>query len=148
MFNPIPFVPSFDTSSMTKTYARLPFPSGCLDSEEQDGPSFALDFSGLRDPESMLQFLYVCDKMLSKSSEGYSSGEEGYGPTRECLYLDSEIPNEGDCLGMHGKVMAPRAITTVPLDVFARDIFKPQGGVRARTPRRNAPRRRARGYAN
>jgi hypothetical protein len=32
--------------------------------------------------------------MISKSSEGYSAGEEGYDLTRECLYLDSEIPNE------------------------------------------------------
>jgi hypothetical protein len=54
-------------------YARLSFPSWCLDSEEEDGPSFPLDFSGLRDPESMLQFLYVCDEMLSESSEGYNS---------------------------------------------------------------------------
>jgi hypothetical protein len=53
MFNPIPFEPSFDTSAITRMYARLPFPSGSLDSEEEDGLSFALDFSGLRDPESM-----------------------------------------------------------------------------------------------
>jgi hypothetical protein len=47
VFNPIPFQPSFDTSSATRMYIRLPFPSGCLDSKEEDGPSFALDFSGL-----------------------------------------------------------------------------------------------------
>jgi hypothetical protein len=47
MFNPIPFQLSFDTSSVTRLYAGLPFPSGCLDSEEEDGPSFGLDFSGL-----------------------------------------------------------------------------------------------------
>jgi hypothetical protein len=54
VFNPIPFAPSFDTSSVSNTYVGLPFPSGCLDSEEEDGPSFALDLSELRDPESML----------------------------------------------------------------------------------------------
>ena len=54
MFNPIPFQPCFDTSSITRMYARLLFPSGCLDTEEEDDPSFALDFSGLRDPESIL----------------------------------------------------------------------------------------------
>jgi hypothetical protein len=48
----------------------------------------------------MLQFLYMCDEMLSESSKGYSSGGEGYGPTRECLYLDSEISDGGDRLGM------------------------------------------------
>jgi hypothetical protein len=100
MFNPIPFQPSLDTSSVTRMYARLPFPSGCLDSEEEDGSSFGLDFSRLRDSESMLKFLYACDKMLSESSEGYSTGGEGYDPTRECLHIDSEIPDEGDHLGM------------------------------------------------
>jgi hypothetical protein len=48
----------------------------------------------------MLQFLYVCDKMLYESSEGYSTGGEGYDPTQECLHIDSEIPEEGDHLGM------------------------------------------------
>jgi hypothetical protein len=28
VFNPFPFQPSFDTSSITRMYARLPFPSG------------------------------------------------------------------------------------------------------------------------
>jgi hypothetical protein len=54
VFNPIPFQPSLDTSSITRLYDRLPFPSRCLDSKEEDGPSFGLDFSRLRDPESML----------------------------------------------------------------------------------------------
>jgi hypothetical protein len=60
VFNPIPFAPSFDTSSVSSMYVGLSFPSGCLDSEEEDGPSFALDLSELRDPESMLQLcMYV-----------------------------------------------------------------------------------------
>jgi hypothetical protein len=54
VFNPIPFQPSLNTSSVTRMYNGLPFPSGCLDFEKEDGPSFALDFSRLRDPESML----------------------------------------------------------------------------------------------
>jgi hypothetical protein len=100
VFNPIPFQPSFNTSSVTRMYDGLPFPSRCLDSEEEDGPSFALDYSRLRDPESMLQFLYVCNEMLSERSEGYNSGGEGYDPTREFFHIDSEIPEEGDHLGM------------------------------------------------
>jgi hypothetical protein len=48
----------------------------------------------------MLQFLYACDKMLSESSEGYITDGEGYDPTRECLHIDSEIPGEGDHLGL------------------------------------------------
>jgi hypothetical protein len=64
VFNPIPFQPSFDTSFVTRMYVRLPFPSGCLDSEEEDGPSFTLDFSRLRDLESMLQFcMHVRDAL-------------------------------------------------------------------------------------
>jgi hypothetical protein len=60
-----------------------PSPSGCLDSEEEDGPGFALDFFELRDPESMLQFLNVCDEMLFEGSEGYISGGRDYDPTQE-----------------------------------------------------------------
>ena len=37
MFSPIPFQPSFDTSAFTNMYADFPFPSRCLDSEEEDG---------------------------------------------------------------------------------------------------------------
>jgi hypothetical protein len=48
----------------------------------------------------MLQFLYVCDEMLSESSEGYSFGGEGYDPTQECFHVDLEILKEGDHLGM------------------------------------------------
>jgi hypothetical protein len=59
-------------------YVGLPFPSGCLDSEEEDGPSFSLDFFELRDPESMVQFLYACDEMLSESLEGYNTSGESY----------------------------------------------------------------------
>jgi hypothetical protein len=81
-------------------YVGLPFPSGCLDFEEEDGPSFGLDFFGLWDPESMLQFLYACDEMLSERPEGYSTSGEGYEPTQECLHIDSEILDEGDHLGM------------------------------------------------
>ena len=39
MFNPIPFQSSFDTCYDAQMYAGLLFPSGCLDSKEEDGPS-------------------------------------------------------------------------------------------------------------
>ena len=100
MFNPTPFRPSFDTCSITGLYARLPFPSGCLNSKEEDGTSFDLDFSGIRDPKSMLQFMYACDELLSDSSEGYNTDERSYDPTRECFHIDHGIPDEGDQLGM------------------------------------------------
>jgi hypothetical protein len=67
VFNPIPFQPSFDTSSVTRMYAGLPFSSVCLDSKEEASASFALDFSGLRDPESMLQFCIHVTKCSPKA---------------------------------------------------------------------------------
>jgi hypothetical protein len=69
-------------------YVGLSFPSRCLDFDEEDGPSFALEFSGLRDPESMLLLLYACNEMLFESLEGYNSGGEGYDPTHECFHVD------------------------------------------------------------
>ena len=54
MFNPIPFQPNFNTRSLTNLYAGLPFPLGCLDSKEEDGPGIGYDFSELCDPKSML----------------------------------------------------------------------------------------------
>lgn len=48
----------------------------------------------------MLQFMYACNEMLFESLEGYSTGGEGYDLTWVCLHINSEIPNEGDHLGM------------------------------------------------
>jgi hypothetical protein len=98
VFNPIPFRPSFNTSSVIGLYADLPFPSGCLDSKEEDGASFGLDFSELRDPKYMLQFLYACDKLLSDSSEGYNT--DGGATTRPGSASTHGIPDEGNQLGM------------------------------------------------
>jgi hypothetical protein len=55
IFNPIPFQPNFNTSYDAHMYGELSFPFECLDSKEEDGLGFALDFFGLRDPKSMLQ---------------------------------------------------------------------------------------------
>lgn len=88
LFNLIPFQPRFDTGYDAQKYVGLPFPSECLDSEEEDGTGFALDFHMLRDPESMLQFLYACDEMLSKSSEGYNSSGEGHDSIQGCFHVD------------------------------------------------------------
>jgi hypothetical protein len=35
-----------------------------------------------------------------ESLEGYNTNREGYDPTRECLHIDPEIPNEENHLGM------------------------------------------------
>jgi hypothetical protein len=73
MFNTIPFQASFDTSAFTSMYADLPFPSGCLNSEEEDSLGPGLDFPGLDDLEAMLQFLFACDDLVSDGSNDYSS---------------------------------------------------------------------------
>jgi hypothetical protein len=81
VFNPIPFQASFDTSAFTSMYVDLPVPSVCLDFEVEDD----MDFSGLRDPKAMLQFLFACDDLLSDGANDYNSDEEGYNLTRECF---------------------------------------------------------------
>jgi hypothetical protein len=96
VFNPIPFQPCFDTS----LYDGLPFPSRCLESEEEDGSGPGLDFSELRDTEAMLQFLFACDKLLSDGSNDYNTDEEGYDPTRECFHTGHEEHDKRNQLGM------------------------------------------------
>lgn len=59
-----------------------------------------MDFSGLRDTESMLQFLYTCNELLSDGSEGYSTDEGSYDQARECFHADQRSPGEGKQLGM------------------------------------------------
>jgi hypothetical protein len=48
----------------------------------------------------MLQFMYASDEILFESSEGYKTSGKGYDLAQGCLHIDSEIPNEGDHLGM------------------------------------------------
>jgi hypothetical protein len=84
-----------------------PFPSGCLDSEEENCPGPSLDFSGLHDPEAMLQFLFACDNLLSDGSNDYNFDEEGYNPTQECFHAGHEEHDEGNQLGMPREANAP-----------------------------------------
>jgi hypothetical protein len=111
MFSPIPFQPSFDTSAFTNMYADFPFPSRCLDSEEEDGLGRGLDFSRLCDPEAMLQFLFACDELLSDGLDGYNIDEEGYDPTRESFHVGHEEHAKGDQLDMprEGNTPPPHA---------------------------------------
>jgi hypothetical protein len=43
--------------------------SGSAGSEEYDGPDFGWDFSGLRDPSAMRDFMSACDYYLSGCSD-------------------------------------------------------------------------------
>jgi hypothetical protein len=68
-------------------------PSG---SEEDDMPDFCWDFSGLRDPSVMRDFMTACDYCLSDCSDGSRSlGDEDCGLSSECFHVDL-----GDHLGM------------------------------------------------
>jgi hypothetical protein len=113
VFNHIPFQPRFDTSAFTSMYADLPFPSGCLDSEE-DGSGPGRDFSELRDPEAMLHLPFACDKLLSDGSNNYNTNEEGHDPTRECFHAGHEEHDERNQLGMPWEDDAPPPHTGEP----------------------------------
>jgi hypothetical protein len=54
-------------------------------SEGEDDPDVSWDFSGLRDPGAVRDFMSACDHCLSDcSDDGHSLGDEGCDPTREC----------------------------------------------------------------
>jgi hypothetical protein len=56
--------------------------SGPMGSEEEDGPDFSWDFSGLRDPSAMRDFMSACDHCLSGySDDGHSLDDESYDPS-------------------------------------------------------------------
>jgi hypothetical protein len=68
---------------------------------------FPFHFSGLLDPEAMLQFLFACDELLSDGSDDYSTGEEDYDPTQECFHGWHEEHDEGDQIDMPRENSAP-----------------------------------------
>jgi hypothetical protein len=112
-FHPVPFRFSFDppsnpasVSAFARAYPDLPgyhmwstwdrltvvSTSGPAGSEEEDDPDFGWDFSGLRDPSVVRDFMLACDHCLSScSDDDHSLDDEGYGPSRECFHI-----NQGD----------------------------------------------------
>jgi hypothetical protein len=122
VFHPMPFRFSFDppsdpasVSAFIKAYPNLPGyhmwsswdrltavstyrPPG---SEEEDEPDSGWDFSGLRDPSAMRDFMNACDCCLSDcSDDGHSLDDESCGPSRECFHIDLGGHDEGNHLGM------------------------------------------------
>jgi hypothetical protein len=82
--------------------------SGPAGSEEEDDPDFSWDFSGLRDPSAMRDFMSACDYYLSGYSDvGHSLDDEGYDPSRECFHIDQGDHDEDNHLGMPGDDDAP-----------------------------------------
>jgi hypothetical protein len=122
VFHPVPFRFSFDppsnpasVSAFVKAYPNLPgyhmwsswdrltavSTYGPPGSEEEDGPDSGWDFSGLRDPSAMRDFMTACDYYLSDcSDDGHSLDEEGCGPGRECFHVDLGGHDEGNHLSM------------------------------------------------
>jgi hypothetical protein len=118
IFHPVPFRFSFDPPSnptsvsafaraypdlpgyhMWSTWDRLAAVStfGPVGSEEEDDPNFGWDFSELRDPSAMRDFMSACDYCLSGcSDDDHSLDDEGYGPSRECFYIDQGDHDEDD----------------------------------------------------
>jgi hypothetical protein len=84
----------WDRLTAVSTYG----PSG---SEEDDGPDFRWDFSGLGNPSAMRDFMTACDYCFSDCSDGSRSlGDEDCGPSRECFHVDLGGPAEGNHLGI------------------------------------------------
>jgi hypothetical protein len=122
VFHPVPFRFSFDppsdpasVSAFVKAYPNLPgyhmwsswdrltaiSTYGPPGFEEEDGPDFGWDFSGLSNPSAMRDFMTTCDYCLSDcSDDGHSLDDEGCGPRRECFHVDLGGHNEGNHLGM------------------------------------------------
>jgi hypothetical protein len=146
VFHPVPFRFSFDppsdptsVSAFVKAYPLLPgyhmwsswdrlmavSTSGPPGSEEEDDPDSGWDFSGLRDPSAMRDFMTACDYCLSGcSDDGHSLGNEGCGPSRECFHVDLGDHDEGNHLGMPedddtpgpaSRVDIPRELAVVPI---------------------------------
>jgi hypothetical protein len=95
--------PNLSGYHMWSTWDRLTTVStyGPPGSEEEDEPDAGWDFSGLRDPSAMRDFMTACDYCLSDcSDDGHSLGDEGCGPSHECFHVDLGGHDEGNHLGM------------------------------------------------
>jgi hypothetical protein len=99
----------WDRLTAVSTYG----PSG---SEEDDGPDFCWDFSGLGNPTAMRDFMTACDYCLSDCSDGSRSlGDEDCGPSRECFHIDLGGPGEGNHLGIPKNGDPPRPVPRVDI---------------------------------
>jgi hypothetical protein len=150
VFHPVPFRFSFDppsdpasVSAFSRAYPDLPEyhmwsnwdrltavstsePAGF---EEEDDPDVSWDFSGLRDPSAMHDFMSACDHCLSGcSDDGHSLGDEGCDPTRECYHIDQEDHGGENHRGMLGSdgALAPASHVEIPRELAVVQV--PAGG--------------------
>jgi hypothetical protein len=152
VFHPVPFRFSFDPPSdpasvsafaraypdllgyhMWSTWDRLTAvsTSGPAGSEEEDDPDFGWDFSGLRDPSAMRDFMFACDYCLSGcSDDDHSLDDEGYDPSRECFHIDQGDHDEDNHLSMSedddahvsaSRIEIPRELAVVQVPAGGQD---------------------------
>jgi hypothetical protein len=115
---------SWDRLTTVSTYG----PAG---SEEEDDPDFGWDFSRLRDPSAMRDFMSACDYCLSGcSDDDYSLDDEGHGPSLECFHIDEGDYGEDNHLGMPAdddapvpasRIEVPRELAMVPVPAGGQD---------------------------
>jgi hypothetical protein len=150
VFHPVPFRFSFDppsdpasVSAFIKAYPNLPgyhmwsswgrltavSTSGPPGSEEEDDPDSGWDFSGLRDPSAMRDFMTACDYCLSGcSDDGRSLDDEGCGPSRECFHVDLGGHDEGNHLDMPEDDDPPGPASRVDIPRELAVVLVPTGG--------------------
>jgi hypothetical protein len=103
--------------------------SGPAGSEEEDDPDFSWDFSGLRDPSAMRDFMFACDHCLSGySDDGHSLDDEGYDPSRECFHIEQRDHDEDNHLSMPGNDDAPVPASRVEIPRELTMVRVPAGG--------------------
>jgi hypothetical protein len=98
-------------------------------SEEYDEPDSGWDFSGLRAPSAMRDFMTACDYCLSDcSDDGHSLDNEGCGPSRECFHVDLGGHDEGNHLCMPEDDDPPRPAPRVDILRELAVVPVPAGG--------------------
>jgi hypothetical protein len=98
-------------------------------SEEDDEPDSGWDFSGLRAPSAMRDFMTTCDYCLSEcSDDGHSLDDEGCGPSHECFHVDLGGLDEGNHLGMPEDDDPPRPASRVDILRELAVVPVPAGG--------------------
>jgi hypothetical protein len=103
--------------------------SGPAGSEEEDDPDFGWDFSGLRDPSAVRDFMSACDYCLSGcSDDDHNLDDKGYGPSRECFHIDQGDHEEDNHLGMSEDDDAPVPTSRVEIPQELAVVQVPAGG--------------------
>jgi hypothetical protein len=148
--HPVPFRFSFDPPSdptsanaFARAYPDLPgyhmwstwdlltaaSTSGPAGYEEEDDLDFSWDFSGLRDPSAMRDFMSACDHCLSSySDDGHNLDDEGYDPSCECFHVDQGDHDEDNHLGMPENDDAPVPASRVEIPRELAVVRVPMGG--------------------